>query len=88
IMDTPLYLPKIPQIMEPLRQALVTNMTGVEIVYLALWFKGLKQRMVSMEMMAGEPVYIEGVSYWEPHLDASRQMIHDFFTKEKKQGEQ
>ncbi|MCX6091184.1 MAG: LCP family protein [Candidatus Atribacteria bacterium] len=87
-MDNPLHLPKIPQIMEQLRQALVTNIPGDEIVNLALWFKGLKQRMVSMEMMAGEPVYIEGVSYWEPHLDASRQMIHDFFTKEKKQGEQ
>jgi len=86
--DNPLNLPKMPQIIQELRQALVTNISSEDLVNLGLWFKNLDKRVMMTEMMPGEPTYIKGVSYWEPNLDASKKDLHDFFLREKKPDEQ
>jgi len=86
--ENPLNLLKMPQIIQELRQTLVTNFTSEELVNLGLWFKDLEKKVMMAEMMPGEPTYIKGVSYWEPDLETSKKYLHEFFLREKKINEQ
>ena len=86
--DNPLNLPKMPQIIQELRQALITNFSNEELINLGLWFKDLNERVMITDMMPGEAAYIEGVSYWEPDLDTSKKLVTEFFLKEKRVEEQ
>lgn len=73
---------KAPEILESLRSALVTNLQTEELVKIALWYKGLKEKDIRFVMMPGEPAYIEGVSYWKPNFEEARRIILDFFNEE------
>jgi anionic cell wall polymer biosynthesis LytR-Cps2A-Psr (LCP) family protein len=78
----------MPQIIQELRQALITNFSNEELINLGLWFKDLNERVMITDMMPGEAAYIEGVSYWEPDLDTSKKLVTEFFLKEKRVEEQ
>ncbi len=77
--NDPLLVTRIPQLIESSREALTTNLTGDYLTQLVMWFQGLSERIIRMETMPGEPTYINGVSYWEPDLEASQEMVQKFF---------
>jgi len=74
-----LLVTRLPQLIENVRAALTTNLTSEYLTQLIMWFQGLNQRVIKMEMMPGEATYIEGISYWEPDLEASREIVQKFF---------
>ncbi|HPU08189.1 MAG TPA: LCP family protein [Candidatus Atribacteria bacterium] len=74
-----LLVTRLPQLIESTREALSTNLTGDYLKQLVMWFQGLNDRIIRMETMPGEPTYINGVSYWEPDLEASREIVQKFF---------
>lgn len=71
---------KAGEILNRVSQALVTNMEVESMIQLAVWFDSLEEQSVEFAVMPGEPVYIDGVSYWEPNLDETRELIHTFFS--------
>jgi anionic cell wall polymer biosynthesis LytR-Cps2A-Psr (LCP) family protein len=79
IENDPFLVTRLPQLIGDARDALTTNLTTEYLTQLIMWFQGLSQRVIKMEMMPGEATYIEGVSYWEPDLEASREIVHNFF---------
>jgi LCP family protein required for cell wall assembly len=83
----PSTLARLPALFESLKQALRTNIPRENILQLALWFKGLEEKAVTMDILPGEPVYINGLSFWEPQLDVAREKIHEFFARERSGGE-
>jgi LCP family protein required for cell wall assembly len=88
-MDDPSLLMNVSSIIEELKKSVNTNIPSEDMVQLALWFRGLKERKFETETMPGEPTYVNGISFWEPDLAASRTLIQNFLTKEKESlGEQ
>lgn len=83
----PSTLAHLPALFESLKQALHTNIPLENILQLALWFKGLEEKAVTMDILPGEPVYLNGLSFWEPQLDVAREKIHEFFARERSGGE-
>jgi anionic cell wall polymer biosynthesis LytR-Cps2A-Psr (LCP) family protein len=83
----PSTLARLPALFESLKQALRTNIPLENILQLALWFKGLEEKAVTMDILPGEPVYLNGLSFWEPQLDVAREKIHEFFARERSGGE-
>ncbi len=83
----PSILAHLPALFESLKQALHTNIPLENILQLALWFKGLEEKAVTMDILPGEPVYLNGLSFWEPQLDVAREKIHEFFARERSGGE-
>ena len=81
--NNPVNLPKMPQIIQELRQALVTDFSNEELINLGLWYKDLEERVMITNLMPGEATYIKGVSYWEPDLDTAKKLISEFFLREK-----
>jgi len=88
-MDDSSLLMNVSSIIEELKKSVNTNIPSEDVVQLALWFRGLKERKFETETMPGEPTYVNGVSFWEPDLAASRTLIQNFLAKEKESlGEQ
>ena len=77
--NDPLMLARHPQFLESTRGALTTNLTGENLKQLIMWFQGLNERIIKMETMPGESIYVNGVSYWEPDLETSREIVQKFF---------
>ena len=77
--NDPLLLARLPQLIESTRGALTTNLTGDYLKQLIMWFQGLNERIIKMETMPGESIYVNGVSYWEPDLETSREIVQKFF---------
>jgi len=88
-MDDPSLLMNVSSIIEELRKSVNTNIPSEDVVQLAMWFRGLKEKKLETETMPGEPIYVNGVSFWEPDLVASQKLIRNFLSKEKESlGEQ
>lgn len=88
-MDDPSLFMNVTSVIEELKKSVNTNLSTENVVQLALWFRGLKEKKLKTEIMSGEPVYINGVSFWEPDLVAFRQHVHNFLSKGKESlGEQ
>jgi len=81
--ESPAHLPHIPQIINDLRDAVHTDIPTENLIGLALWFKGLADGTIQLEMLPGEPTYIDGVSYYEPDLEAGRHILQEFFARKK-----
>ncbi len=81
--ESPAHLPQIPQIINELRDAVGTDIPTEKLISLALWFKGLSEGTIKLEMLPGDATYIEGVSYYEPDLEAGRQELQEFFARKK-----
>ncbi|MCS7242830.1 MAG: LCP family protein [Candidatus Caldatribacterium sp.] len=77
----PSVLAHLPSLLESLKTALHTNIPLEKILQLALWFKGLEEKQVSMDILPGEPVYLNGLSFWGPQLEVARERIQGFFAK-------
>ncbi|MGQ9472831.1 MAG: LCP family protein [Candidatus Caldatribacteriaceae bacterium] len=88
-MDDPSLFMNVTSVIEELKKSVNTNLSTENIVQLALWFRGLEDKKLETETMPGEPVYINGISFWEPDLVAFRQHIYNFLSKGKESlGEQ
>lgn len=83
----PAILGNLPSLFESLRASLHTNIPLENILQLALWFKGLENKQVSMDILPGEPTYLNGLSFWEPHLEAAQEKIQEFFARRRDAGE-
>ncbi|MGQ9747454.1 MAG: LCP family protein [Candidatus Caldatribacteriaceae bacterium] len=88
-MDDPSLFMNVTSVIEELKKSVNTNLSTENIVQLALWFRGLEDKKLETETMPGEPVYINGISFWGPDLVAFRQHIYNFLSKGKESlGEQ
>ncbi|MEN3183610.1 MAG: LCP family protein [Atribacterota bacterium] len=83
----PAILANLPSLLESLKAALHTNIPLEKVLQLALWFKGLEEKRVSMDILPGEPIYLNGLSFWEPKLEVAREEIQGFFAKERRADE-
>ncbi len=81
--DDPVLFSNALTIMEEIKGAVHTNILSEDLVQLALWFKGLQEKHMVVETLPGEPIYIDGVNFWEPDLAAARTIVQNFLTKEK-----
>lgn len=87
--NDPSLLMNVSTVVEELKKSVNTNLSSEDIVQLAIWFRGLEEKKLITETMPGEPIYVNGISFWEPDLRASRELIQNFLTKEKESlGEQ
>lgn len=83
----PAILAHLPSLLESLKTALHTNIPLEKVLQLALWFKGLEEKRVGMDILPGEPIYLNGLSFWEPNLEVAREKIREFFTRERRADE-
>lgn len=84
----PAVLANLPSLFESLKVALHTNIPLETILQFALWFKGLeeKEKRVTMDILPGEPVYLNGLSFWEPQFEVARERIQEFFAEGRKES--
>ncbi len=85
--EDPSLLANLPALFESLKEALKTNIPLEKVLQLALWFKGLEEKTVHMDMLPGEPVYLNGMNFWQPQLEVASERLHEFLNKERKEGE-
>lgn len=77
----PAVLANFPSLLESLKAALNTNIPLEKALQLVLWFKGLEEKRVHMDILPGEPAYFNGLNFWEPQLEVAREKIQEFFSK-------
>lgn len=82
----PAVLANLPSLFESLKAALSTNIPLEKILQLALWFKGLEEKRVAMDILPGEPIYLNGLSFWEPHLEVAQGKIQEFLARRRDVG--
>lgn len=72
---SPAILPKLPEMIQNLSEAVQTNMPVSKMLALAADLPAIQQNGLSSEMVPGQPAYIKDISYWLPDIAKSRQMI-------------
>lgn len=72
---SPAILPKLPEIVKNLGDAVQTNMPMSEMLSLTADLPTIQQNGLSSEMVPGQPAYIKDISYWLPDIAKARQMI-------------
>lgn len=81
--QNPSVLANLPALFESLRVALNTNVPLEKVLQFALWFRGLEGSAISADILPGEPLYLNGLSFWEPELEVAREKICEFLTRER-----
>ena len=76
-LTSPSIIPKIPGIISEIMDAVQTDLSFRQILGLAGALKDAQQNGLDMEMVPGEPLYIDGVSYWIPDVEMLRISVAD-----------
>jgi len=71
----PMVIVKIPSVIKEASVAFETDMPASEMLSVAKIFTDAYKKGLKTEMVAGKPVYIDGISYWLPDIMAMREQI-------------
>ena len=74
---SPSILPRIPDIVKEVRDAIETDMPLSDMLMYAAMADKFRANGIESSMVPGKPVYIKDVSYWIPDIMALRQAIAD-----------
>ena len=72
---SPSILPKLPEMVKNLSDAIQTNMPMSEMLGLIADLPTIQQNGLTSEMVPGKPAYIKDISYWLPDIEKSRRLI-------------
>ncbi len=72
---SPSILPKLPEMVKNLSDAIQTNMPMSEMLGLIADLPTIQQNGLVSEMVPGKPAYIKDISYWLPDIEKSRQLM-------------
>ena len=74
---SPSILPRIPDIVKEVRDAIETDMPLSDMLMYAAMADKFRTNGIDSSMVPGKPVFIKDVSYWIPDIMALRQAIAD-----------
>lgn len=80
IMDkivSPSVIPKLPSIVSAVYDTVETDMSISDILSFLSTLKDAKDNGLKSEMVPGKPLYIDGISYWIPDINKTRQIVAD-----------
>ncbi len=72
---SPSILPKLPQMLKNISEAIQTDMPLDKMISLISDLKAIQKNGLGSEMVPGKPAYIEDVSYWIPDIAKTRELI-------------
>ena len=72
---SPTIIPKLPAIVSAVSDSVETDMSVSEILSFLGTLQDAKDNGLKSEMLPGKPVYIEGISYWVPDINKTRQIL-------------
>jgi len=77
---------KLPSLIKEVMDSTETNLTLKEMLGLAKIAQGAREGQIATATLPGEPVYINGVSYWEPYEEETSQLIDEFLARNQDEG--
>jgi len=72
---------KLPGLISEIRESTRTNLTLKEMLGLAKIAKDVNASEIETSMVPGSPVYIKGVSYWQPDTGATFELVDKFLAR-------
>jgi len=72
---------KLPSLISEIRESTNTNLTLREMLALAKVAKDIKVSEMETAMVPGTPVYIDGISYWEPDEEETFELVDKFLAR-------
>jgi len=72
---------KLPSLISEIRESTNTNLTLREMLALAKVAKDIKVSKMETAMVPGTPVYIDGISYWEPDEEETFELVDKFLAR-------
>ena len=76
---------KVPSLVREVQASTNTNLTLKQMLGLAKIAKDADLGQMETAMVPGEPVYINGVSYWQPYEEETSQLIDGFLARNESQ---
>lgn len=71
---------KLPALANTMNQYVSTDMSMMDVLKLVNSLKGFKHGMMQAEMLPGQFATIDGLSYWIPDKEQTRQLVERMFT--------
>lgn len=72
---------KLPSLIKEIGENTETNLTLKEMIGLAKIAQGVREGQIETYTLPGEPVYIGGVSYWEPYEEETSELIDEILAR-------
>lgn len=72
---SPQILPKLPEIVNEVRDAVKTNMSVSDMLSFAKLLKQVHDHGIESEMVPGKPAYFKDISYWLPDIKLMRSWL-------------
>lgn len=74
-MATPSFLVKLPGVVGDVNEAITTDLSPSQLLGLGKMINDAYKQGLKTEMVPGKPVYIDGISYWLPDIQAMRKQV-------------
>lgn len=72
---------KLPSLIKEVSDSTETNLTLKQMLGLAKIAQGVREGQIITATLPGEPLYINGVSYWEPYEEEISELIDEFLAR-------
>ena len=72
---------KLPSLIKEVSESTETNLTLKQMLGLAKIAQGVREGQIATFTLPGEPIYINGVSYWEPYEEEISELIDEFLAR-------